>query len=255
VRAGTGLGWWSRGLDRGEAVLRTRGGLLALVTVASLASLVLLPVRGYGPEDVDVAVTLFLWEVAVLTALLAAGLVSGELRRGISLLWIQKGGGTEVHYLGRLVETLLVTVLLGLVILGLQALLLLFLGGDAIRFLAATAPAIPAVVMVVGVPVFALSCSGLQGDGWAALVLLAIWIAAPVLLPQEGVSGVVARGLEVTSPPLGIVVGLREWGLGSGAPSLLEGVGFFVWIAGVGLVGMLLLTLRLRNPFPTEQSR
>jgi hypothetical protein len=255
MSGGSGLGWWTRGLDRGEAVLRTRGSILALVTVASLASLVLLPHSGYGPADIDATVTLFLLEVAVLAALLAAGLVSGELRRGITLLWIQKGGAIEVHYLGRLAELLVLTVLLSLVVLGLQGLLLLLLGGDALRFLAIAAPAIPAVVMLVGVPVFALSCSGIQGEGWAALVLMAVWIAAPVLLPEKGMSGLLARGLEVTSPPVGIIAGLREWGLGSGSPSLWEGMGFVAWIAAVGLAGLLFLALRLRKPFPTEPSR
>ena len=226
-----------------------------MLTAASLVSLVLLPGEGYQAEDVDAAVTLFLLEVAVLAALLVAGLVSGEVRRGISLLWIQKGGATEAHYLERLVEALVAALLVGLVILGLQGLLLLLMGGDAIRFLAAAVPAIPAVVFVVGVPVFTLSCSGIHGDGWAALVLTAIWIAAPVLLPQEGMTGLLSRGLEATSPPLGLVAGLREWGLGSGAPSPMEGLRFLAWIAGMGLVGMLILNRRLRHPFPTEQSR
>lgn len=249
-----GAGWWDRGLDRGEAMLRTRGGVVAVGAVVSLVALLILP-TGRGPEDADAAVTLLLMEIAVLAALLPSGMVSGELRRGIALLWIQRRGLTELHYLGRVAEVLLLTLLWGLAIMGLQGLLFSLVGGDAVRFLASSAPAIPAVVLLVGIPTFALSCSGVQGEGLGALALLGGWLAAPSLLPSDGLPGLVARVVEATSPPVEILQGLRGWGLGTDGPSPGEGAYFVVWVTAVSVLGMLVLSRRLRMPFASEQSR
>lgn len=242
-------------MDRGEALIRTRGRILALAVAVSLVSVVFLPMGGDRAGDADALVTLFLLEVAVLSALLPAGLVSAELRRGISLLWLQRGGSMSLYYLGRLAETLLLILVLSMAVVGLQGLVLFLLGGDALRFLAAAAPAVPCVILLVAVPVFALSCSGLQGEGWAGLVLLALWVAAPALLPTVGAAAVVARALDATAPPVGIVAALREWGLAVGAPSPGEVLGFAAWVMAVLLGGVLLLRSRLRAPFPSEQSR
>lgn len=250
-----GMRWWDRGLDRGEALFRTRGTMLAVAALGTLVLLVLLPLGEGGPEDTEVAVTIFLLELTALTALLSGGLVSSELRRGISLLWIQRGGAPQVYYLVRLAESLVLSTLLGLVLMGLQGVVLPLVGGDGVRFLASAAPAIPALVLLVGVPVFALSCSGIQGEGLGALVLLAAWLIAPTLLPSEGVTGILARGLEATSPPVEIFQGLREWGLGTGAPPGAELENFVLWVGTVALAGVLMLTVRLRDPFPSEQSR
>ena len=252
---GPGMGWWERGLDRGEAMLRNQGGLLVLGVVASLVALVILPAGDGGIENTDAAVTLFLLEIAVLAAFLSSGTVSSEVRRGTSLLWIQKGGAAELHYLRRGGESLVLACLSGFAVLVLQALVLSLLGGDPVLFLASAAPAVPAVVAIVGAATFALSCAGLQGEGLGALVLLSAWLAVPALLPSGGVSGLLARVLEATSPPVGILQGLRAWGLGTGAPSLAEGAHLVAWMMGMGLAGSFMLSWHLRSPLAPEQSR
>lgn len=244
-------------LDRGEAFLRIRGSLF-LVALLAGAVVVLVGIRSGdgGPGDLDVLVTLLLLEAGGIPALVLAGGVSGEMRRGVTLLWIQKPRSILMYYLARAGQGLLLALALTLVFLGVQALALGMVGGDWMRFVAGAAAPLPAVVLLVGAAVFLLSCMGVQGDGLAALLLLMVWIAAGELLgSQVGLAGSAGRLLQGSAPPLGFIFGLREWGLGEGGPSAAEGVRYLIWVSSVTGSALLILGGRLRQPFPTEQSR
>jgi hypothetical protein len=244
-------------LDRGEAFLRIRGTLFLVALLAGVVvALVGIRAGDAGPGDLDVLVTLLLLEAGAIAALVLAGAVSGEMRRGVTLLWIQKPRSIRMYYLTRAGEGLLLALALALVFLGVQALTLAMVGGDWMRFVAAAAASLPSVVLLVGAAVFLLSCMGVQGDGLAALLLLLVWIGAGELLgSQVGFAGSAGRLLLGSAPPLGFVVGLREWGLGEGGPSAAEGVRYLIWVSSITGSALLILGGRLRQPFPTEQSR
>jgi len=253
-----GARWIAGGLlDLGEAFLRTRGSFFLLALLAGVG-FALVGIRGGdgSPADIDVLVTLFLLEVGGVTALALAGGVSGELRRGIALLWIPKPLSIPLYYLSRSGQGLVLAVVLALVFLGVQALVLAGLGADWMRFVAAAAPPFPSVILLVGAGVFLLSCMGIQGDALAALVVSLVWVGAGEFLrTQVGLAGMAGLLLRESGPPLGFVFGLREWGLGGEAPSAAEGLRYLIWVVCVVGTALMVLGSRLRRPFPTEQSR
>ena len=256
ARAGT-VEWFVRLVDRGEALLRARGGILVAGALCLLTFTILgSTLGGRTRPDIEVQGTALLLAAALVTTLTVGGVVSLELRQGIALLWIQKAGSPTGYYVGRLLEGISLALLLSLAAAGGQAGVLAILGAEWDHFLRVTVPALLPLVLILAVLTWTVSGAGARGDGTAAILLLLGWLVGGELLAsQEGVLALLGEGLRATAPPLEAVEALRQWGRGTQVAWWGTTIRFLVWCSCVMAVGVLVLTARLRRPFPVEQSR
>lgn len=250
---------WIRLLDRGEALLRTRGPLLAvlLLAVVVLTAAGGLHAGGLASAS-EPALAILVPMAVVLGAVATGGVVSEELVSGATLLWIQKPSGGVGTYLLRLTERILLGWILVVVLAGAQAGTLAALDGvgSGATFLLHSVPLALGLVPLGASVTWLLSSAGVEGDAALSLLLLPLWILGGVML--EGLPGVpplLAHLLEATAPPrtfLAALPGLPEGGALPGPGPVFH---YVAWVGVVVLAGCAALTLRLRRPFATGASR
>lgn len=246
-------------LDRGEALVRTRGGFLSLLALA----VVVLTALGAGQGGAlasasEPALAVLVLVAVVLGAVAAAGVVSGELGRGATLLWVQKPGGGVVTYLFRLGERIVLGWILVLGLAGAQAgtVALVEGAGSGGEFLLQSTPLALLLVPLGASVTWVVSSTGVEGDAALSLLLIPLWILGGSLLESlTGIPPGVARLLEVTAPPRTLLAALPKLYQGGGFPGGGPALHYLAWIGAVVLAGGVVLSMRLRRPFAVGSSR
>jgi hypothetical protein len=248
----------SRILDRGEALVRVRGGLLAALATGAVALTAWGAAREGGLAAAsEAALGIVVPMAVVLGAVATGGVVSPELRTGAAMLWVQKQGGGLPTYLLRLAERVILGWILVLALVGAQAgaIALMAGGGSGSRFLLQAVPLALFLIPMGAAVTWVMSSAGVQGDAALALLLLPLWILAgslPEVLASmpNGVTTV----LEATAPPVALLAALPRTAEGGG-PTVLAVGQYLLWLAAVTVAGAALLSSRLRRPFSAGASR
>jgi hypothetical protein len=236
---------------RAAALLRSRAAPIAITAgggllLTALLTLVLEPDRAAGPVGMVTASLTLLVPMIV-----AHGMISGDLRSGSALLWLQKPVHPVGFYLVRGVEVTALAILLLLVLSG---------GCALIVSLAAELPAgaeilreIPFRLLMATclcAMVFAFSAWGVQMDTLFALVYFIVTVFSTAL------AGPLAQGLAWTVVPVNEMQSVSSALLGSPG----EGVGRAAFVIGRflliwGLFGAAGLGVSTRSPIPSEPTR
>lgn len=244
-------------LDRGEALLRSRGTLLAAASLGMLGVACAAGWKG-GAEPGEGVLTILAPALVLLGTFCLAGSVSSELRSGAVLLWIQRPRWGPGIYLGRLVEGWIWGCLVGWCVTGATAAGLWATGGaDAGAYLLLRAvPAVPLLVLVGGLATWVVSAGGVEGDGAVAILLIVtLSIAGPVLGELGVVPPWISRIASLLAPPWEALGGMAGVLSGGGLPSPLQVLRLGAWSGGAVLLGTALLAARLRDPESTEPVR
>lgn len=249
----------TRLLDRGEAMVRTRGGVLSLLALGVVV-LTAVGARQGGAlaSGSEPALAVLVPMAVVLGAVAAAGVVSAELRNGATLLWVQKPGGGVTTYLIRLGERLLLGWILVLGLAGAQAgtLALVEGVGSSGEFLLQSVPLVLFLVPVGAGVTWLLSSAGVEGDAALSLLLIPLWILGGSLLESlPGIPPAVARLLEATAPPQTLLAALPQLYRGGSLPGAGPAAHYLAWLGAMVLAGGVVLYVRLRRPFAMGSSR
>jgi hypothetical protein len=234
---------------RAAALLRRRLSALAVLAALSLAvAAAVLLLSG----DEGRAATPLLFAAFLPPLVLAHGMVSGDLRSGVALLWLQKPVGPVRFYLGRWLDVTATVALVSLALIGVGAALAgLVLDGAAARRVFELTPILLLWGVLVCSGVFGFSAWGTSLDSTCLLVLLIV----------SGVTGLMAPDLlgriHWLALPLDEMMAFGRDSRGDPLRALArrESVAFLrfvvVWV-GVGSLGAAVTT---RHPFPREASR
>jgi len=245
--------------DRAWALIRVRGLSTLVVATAGTAIAWVLARGADGPEAAMEGVAAVLNLLALVWGAAAvSGVVSHEVNRGVSLLWLQRPVHPVFLYLERFGERLLLA-LLATVVLAVLLSAALLPGGGAGRLFTSVLPQALAVVVISASSTFLLSAWKVQADAFAALAILVSWALLSGFLSSGGVGhggGWVVPAVLATAPPLEALRGLGVALAGGDAGGTVSHGGrlaaYTMCLWALALPGLHISTAR---PFPRDQSR
>jgi hypothetical protein len=233
------------------SLLRSRRTLLGVVVLGGLAVSGILGVAVPPGLRAESVFQVTAYAAVLVPLILGQGMISADLRSGVSLLWLQKPVDPVLFYFRRACEVTALSVALALAVWGAGACVLVASAGpEPARELLSAAPGLVLIVVCVSALTFAFSSWGTPADGLLVVVFFFAstfslliggrvtaaleWIALPV----EAI-GAFARG--VTGEPAADL----------GGAALEVGRFLLVW----GLVGGAGLEVSTRSPLPRDAAR
>ena len=245
---------------RARARLRARTGVLGAAAAAHTVAVVAFAAT-LGAEAGSAVTDLVLVGGVALALVLTSGVVSGELRSGVALLWLQKPVSPLRFYLARWSEAAALVLLCGLAVSGWSALVTLGLAGpDAGREVLVAAPGVLVLALCLAAVVFACSGWGAHPDVVLAIVLVLYlvwldvgaargWGAAAGWEPARTVVGWAALPIDELERLSDFFAG---HGTAGAADAAAETIGHLLFWVAVGCAGTAVTT---RSPLPREQAR
>ena len=236
---------------RAVALLRGRWRLLAVTAVGALSTAAVFG-AALPPEDRPRAIFEVLVFGAMLLPMIAGhGMISGDLRSGVALLWLQKPVSPVLFFLRRALEVTAVGVTLVLALWGTGALIAgISSGVEGGRELLSAAPGTLLLVVCVCALLFGFSAWGIPTD---TLFAAAFFFASTFSLLAGGpITGSLMWIALPVDPIAALARILAGRGGAGGGEAFLLYVRFVVIWAAFGTVGLVVST---RSPLPREVSR
>jgi hypothetical protein len=236
---------------RAVALLRARWRLLAVTAGASLCTAAVFAVALEREDRLDAIAEALAVAELLLPLIVAHGMISGDFRSGVALLWLQKPISPLLFYVRRALEVTLLGVALMLALWGVgTSIAAASLGLDAGRQMLSAAPTGILFVLGVSAILFGFSAWGVQAD----TLLTAAFVVASTFSLLAG--GILAEMLVWVALPVdaigtlgGVLTGEDTEGARAAALHFARFLG--MW-AGIGCAGLLYST---RSPLPKEASR
>jgi hypothetical protein len=245
----------SRGLGveiRAIALLRSRRNLVVVAGVAPVVVSIVFAVTLASNELLAATARVLGLGTVLLPLIVGHGMISGELRSGVAMLWLQKPVQPLAYFARRAFEIATLSVLLILSSWGAVAVILAGASDlEAVRNLLSVLPGVVLMVVCGCTLLFGVSAWGIQVDSMIAAVLF-LGSAFSVLL--GGVPGKSLAWIAVPIEALGIVGQhlSREAVNGHVGKSLLLVGRFLLTWTLIGTAGLFFST---RSPLPKEVAR
>ena len=233
------------------ALIRSRLMLLAVPAGGCLAIAVLFALLLDGNQRGPAIMQMVAFACALVTLILAHGMISADIRSGVAMVWLQKPVRPVPFFAIRAAEVTALATALVLSLWGVGAALVAWTNGpDAALELLHGVPGVVLLVVCACTLTFALSAWGVPTDSLLALLLL---IGGTFWLLTEGPFASAVEGVAV--PVDAIAAFVRGFSSTSAIPfgQALWQVGRFlvVW----GLIGVAGLVVTTRSPLPRDLSR
>jgi hypothetical protein len=245
------VSWAFEAEQRAIALLRSRA---ILVGVTAAASLAMAAAFGFAlhPDDRREAMYQVLGYGAFLMPLLVGhGMISGDLRSGVAMLWLQKPVRPVLFFQVRALEVSALSLALVAAVLGGGASIVALAAGlGAARELLSSVPSALLAATCLCALLFGFSGWGARTDSLFVVVFVvatALWMATGQ--PVSDLVAWIALPVDALSAVGSFLAGRPEEDVGKSA--LLVGRFLVLW-AAIGTVGLLVTTW---SPLPKEASR
>lgn len=239
---------------RWVALLRARLSVVGITGVGCLALAGSLGARLEGEARTDAAIQLLSYASLLLTLLVSHGMVAGELRSGVALLWLQKPVRPVAFYACRGAEVSILAMLVVACVSGAAAAIFFLAGAPdaALTALEAT-PLMLLLSLSLSVMVFGFSGWSLPLD---SVLAVGVCFATFAWLFERVSAGTTPAHLPWFFPPVDelrvlVLTSRGEPVEGLGRALLGSGRFLLFWV-GFGVAGLFVST---RSPLPKEVAR
>jgi hypothetical protein len=236
---------------RALALLRSRVKLLGLAALACLGTASVLACVLEGDERQESVLEVLAFGGILLPLIAGHGMISGDLRSGVAMLWLQKPVSPVLHFVRRALEVTALGAVLVMAFWGVGSAITAACAGVAAgRELLSAAPAMLLLSVCLCAILFGFSAWGIQTD---TLFVAAFFFASTLSLLAGGrlaeLLGWLALPVEALGTVAEVLGGERREHVGQAF--LLLARFLAVWV-GIGVAGLVVST---RSPLPREVSR
>ena len=238
--------------DRAIALLRARRNLTVVTIVASLAVMGVFAFTTPTDDRGESMAQVLLVAALLLPLLIGHGMISGDLRTGVAMLWLQKPVHPVAYFARRAVEVTALSVLVILALWGAGTTMVAAAAGlEDARSLLSAAPAVVLFAVCASTLLFGISAWGIQVD--SMLVVATFFVSVLTLVQAEWIGDKFAWVLLPMESMMNVADFLSDGTANEGVGKSLLLVGRFlvVWVL-IGTAGLFYST---RSPLPKEAAR
>lgn len=237
---------------RAIALLRARRNLVVVTVAASLVTAAVFALA-LATEDRVAAISQVLLFAAVLLPLIVGhGMISGDLRTGVAMLWLQKPLHPVAYFASRAIEVTALSTLLILALWGVGSAITAWGSGLAeARDFLAFAPSVVLIGICASILLFGFSAWGIQVD---SMLAVACFFGSLFTVMQGGLLAKSLAWIVLPVEALGVVTQFLSGEVPRGdlgQSLLILGRFLLIWIL-IGTAGLFVST---RSPLPKEVSR